>query len=90
MAEARRSDEPGSRATRLCAAMTEALEAHPEYGDDVKGAIFRRVGEQGGLVLHAYEDDGDAVMDVVQHLQAIFEANGGDLSIMVVPEIGHG
>jgi hypothetical protein len=90
MAEAKRSEDPSDRATRLCAAMTDALEAHPEYGDDVKGAIFLRLGDQGGLVLHAYEDDADAVMDVVQHLQAIFEANGGDVSIMIVPEVGHG
>jgi len=85
---AERSYEPHDRLTRLCAAMTEALDAQPEMGEDVKCIVFLQDGDKGGLQLHGYDDDSEAVSDVLLHLQAIFNANGKKLVIAAIP--GHG
>jgi hypothetical protein len=69
--------------------MTQALDAHPERGDE-KCIVFltsERDG-QAGLVLHGYDEDTEAIADLVLHLRAIFEANGQQL--LVVPLSGEG
>lgn len=84
-----RSEKPGDRLTRLCAAMADALEAHPERGDE-KCIIFMQDGKRGGLVLHGYDDDTDALVDLFMHLKAIFRANGKDIEFVNFDTIGHG
>lgn len=73
-----RSYEPHDRLTRLCAAMTDALDSHPERGEE-KAIVFLQDGERGGLQLHGYDDDTDAMVDLFVHLKALFEANGKTL-----------
>ena len=85
MSEQRRTEQPEERLTRLCAAMTEALDAHPERGDE-KCIVFLQDGERGGLQLHGYEDDADALVDLFIHLRAIFRSQGRDLSFAPMPE----
>jgi hypothetical protein len=75
----RRSPEPFNRLTRLCAAMTEALEAHPEYREDEKCVVFLHDGETSGAVLHGYDNDIEAMADVFVHMRGVFRANGKDL-----------
>jgi hypothetical protein len=60
--------------------MTDALDAHPERGDE-KCIVFLQDGERGGLQLHGYEEDADAIGDLFVHLRALFEANGMDLQL---------
>jgi hypothetical protein len=74
----RTQDEPHDRLTRLCSAMTAALEAHPEHGNE-RCIIFLQDNERGGLTMHGYEDDSEALAEVFLHLRAIFEANGKQL-----------
>jgi hypothetical protein len=76
--EKRTVGEPHDRLTRLCAAMTDALDAHPERGPE-KCIVFLQDEERGGLVLHGYEDDSEAIADLLLHLRAIFRANGKQL-----------
>lgn len=80
MSDEIRTSEPIDRLTRLCAAMTEALDAHPERGDE-KCIVFLQDGERGGLQIHGYEDDTEALVDLLIHLRAIFRANGKELVI---------
>lgn len=75
----RTENEPHSRLTRLCAAMTAAMEADPEYRDTDKAIIFLDDGETGGIVLHGYESDSEAMADLIGHLMALFKANGKQL-----------
>lgn len=82
----RTEGEPHDRLTRLCAAMTDALDAHPERGDE-RCIVFLQDAERGGLQLHGYEDDTEAMADLFMHLRAIFRASGKDL--MFVP-LGQG
>lgn len=84
-----RTTQPHDRLTRLCAAMTVALEAHPERGDE-KCIIFldSKAEERGGLQLHGYEDDIEAMVNLFMHMRAVFRANGKEL--MLVPLGGEG
>lgn len=85
-----RSEEAHDRLTRLCAAMTETLDAHPESDDSVKCVVFLDDGDRGGLQMHGYEDDADAITDVLVHIRAIFRANGSDLQFLPLDQIGQG
>lgn len=85
--ETRTVDEPHDRLTRLCAAMCDALDAHPERGDEKAIVFLQEDGGRGGIELHGYEDDTDAMVDLLFHLRSIFAANGKQL--MIVP-LGHG
>jgi hypothetical protein len=80
MSDAKRTEgEPHDRLTRITIPMTEAMEAHPEYGDDIKCIVFLDDGKRGGLQIFNYESDTDALVDLFMHLRAIFEANGKTL-----------
>jgi hypothetical protein len=39
-------------------------------------------GERGGVVMHGYDDDTAAMVGLIVHLKAIFEANGKTLMVM--------
>jgi hypothetical protein len=88
MAGERRTEEPHDRLTRMCAAMTATLDAHPETSEDVKCIVFLQDGDRGGMQLHGYEEDSEAMVDLLMHLKAIFEANGQTLSFMPMPGRG--
>jgi hypothetical protein len=78
----RRSEgEPHDRLTRLAAAMTAALEADPGYRDGDKAIVMLDDGTRGGICLHGYDDDVQAMTDLICHLKAIFEANGKRLEM---------
>lgn len=81
--------EPHDRLTMLCAAMTDVLDAHPERGDAKCIVFLNSESEQrGGLVIHGYDDDTEALVDLFLHMRAIFKANGKDLRFMPMPGQG--
>lgn len=82
MSDEIRTEEPHDRLTRLCAAMTDTLDAHPEYGDDIRCVVFLDDSERGGLTLHGYNDDAEALANIFMHLRAIFHSNGQELLFM--------
>jgi len=84
-----RDEKPHTRLTRMCDTMTEALEAHPEYveGED-KCIVFLDDGKNGGMVLHGYTDDTEAMVDLLLHLKALFKANGKELDFAFLNEHG--
>ena len=90
MSHERRTTEPDSRLTRLSAVMVDALEADPENDDTTKAIVFLSDEEGGGIVLHGWKDDGEAIAHVLLHLRAIMRANGKDLDWVFVPEDARG
>jgi hypothetical protein len=82
MSDARRSLQPHDRLTRLADAGIKAIAAHAEHGD-AKVVIFLDSDseDRGGMVLHGYDSDAEAVADVLLHVRAIMQANGKDLLI---------
>lgn len=81
MTDPRRTRQPHDRLTRLADVMTRALEADGEYHDGDKAIVFLDDGSRGGIVLHGYDRDTDAVADLLVHLQAIMRAKGKDLMV---------
>jgi hypothetical protein len=82
MADEKRTIDPHDRLTRLCAVMTDALDADPEMTDDVNAIVFLQDGDRGGIQLHGYDDDVEAMVDLLWHVRAIFRANGKDLHLV--------
>lgn len=81
-----RSDVPTDRLTRLAEAATAAFDAHPEHDDGDRCMVFisSEKDRRNGLVLHGYEKDTDAIVDLLVHLRAIFRANGKDLHVVPI------
>jgi hypothetical protein len=86
----RPEDEPHDRLTRLCGAMTDALDAHPERREGDRCAIFLDDEHRGGIVLHGWESDTEALAALLMHLRAIFRANGKDLEVIGIPNSPEG
>jgi hypothetical protein len=84
--EADRQEEPHTRLTRLCEAAVEAMETSPEYQEDDKLIIFIDDEQEGGLVLHGYDDDTDAMGAIMSHMKALFQVNGLRLVLLPMPE----
>lgn len=84
----RRTEEPHDRLTRICDAMTKTLDMHPESRPTDKCMVFLQNGRQGGLVLHGYDDDSEAITDLLMHLKAMMRANGKQLDFMFLGEDG--
>lgn len=92
MGDERRTTEPHDRLTALCAVMTDALDqalaAEDPAGPEPKCIVFLDDGDRGGIQLHGYDDDTDAMVDLFVHLRAIFRANGKDLAFAPFPGVG--
>ena len=85
-------EQPENRLTRLCSAMADALEAHPENGPDVRviiSLISQGTGEAGeaGVVGVGYEGGDDMVADLLLQLQAMLHTQGKSLMIV---DVGRG
>ena len=81
---------PHDRLTRLADAMVQALEENPEHRAGDKCIVFLDDGQRGGIALHAYRDDIEAMADLMVHLQAIFKANGKQLTFVPIDQMGEG
>lgn len=81
--DVQRTEEPHDRLTRICDEMTVTFDSHPEHRDEDKCIVFLDDGERGGLVLHGYENDIEAMVDLLMHLRAMFRANGKSLDVMI-------
>jgi hypothetical protein len=80
------SYDPVDRLTRMCGAMTETLEAHPEYREGDRAIVLLDDGDNGGIVLHAYESIPDAVTDLLGHIQAMLHSIGKRMDVVMVPD----
>ena len=81
---ATRTFEPIDRLTRLCSVMVDALEEHPEYGEDVRALVMLNADERGGIVQHGYDEEEAPIVDLFLHLQAMFQAQGKTLAIVPI------
>lgn len=86
----RTEGEPHDRLTRLCAAMMDVFDVHAEHGEGDKAIVMLDDGHRGGIVLHGYDDDMDAMVDLLVHVRAVFRASGKDLQLITVPDSPEG
>lgn len=85
-----RTEGPVDRLTRMCAAMTEAFDAHSEHRDGDKCIVFLDDGNWGGIQMHGYDDYADGMADLMRHVEAMFKANGLTMTFVPVETIGEG
>jgi hypothetical protein len=88
--ETRLSTVPVDRLTRICDAMTKTFDLHREMREGDKCQIFIEDAVTGGIVLHGYDDEYEALVALLIHLRAIFRANGQDLELIAIPEDASG
>jgi hypothetical protein len=86
--DVRSSDQPFSRLTELSARMTVVLD-EPENAD-VKAIVFLQDGEMGGIQMHGYEDQNEAMAELFVHMKAVFQSMGKDLDFIGVPDSPEG
>jgi hypothetical protein len=67
----RQEETPLDRLTRICDVMTFALENHSEATGMEKAIVMLTDGKQAGIVIHGYDNDGEAIAAMIFHLQAI-------------------
>ena len=79
-----KSDTPPDRLTRVCDTMLETFNQHGEKREADRAIVFL-VGEgKGGIGIAGYDDDKDALVDLMIHLRAIFRAQGQELHFLPV------
>lgn len=82
----RRGFEPHDRLTCIADAMTKTMDAHPATRDGDRAVVMLSDDDWGGIVLHGYRNDVEALVDLFIHVQAIFRANGKDLELISIPD----
>lgn len=88
MADEKMSDRPHDRLTRIGDRLTDLFDADPEYQEGDKLIVFLDDGKRGGIAIHGYEDSTAAMVDLLLHLRAIFNANGKDLDLAFIGDYG--
>lgn len=85
-----RHDEPMDRLTRLGDVMLRAFDAAPARQEKDRCIAFVSDEHSSGIGIYGYDDDREAIGDLLLHLTAIFKANGLSLDIVGVPESPEG
>jgi hypothetical protein len=72
------------RLSRLSAVITEALEASPDYGDDIKGIFALNDGHSSGAAMLGYEDHitPDPVFDLIKFAGILFASIGIKMNLV--------
>lgn len=89
MDDLRRTEgNPHDRLTEVCDAMIQVLDREATPEEEIKCVIFLQGPDRGGMVLHGYDDDIEAVVDLFMHMRAIFRANGKELFFAPIQGVG--
>jgi hypothetical protein len=82
------NDHPVDRLTHLCAEMTVPCE-RPENAD-IKAIVFLNDRQRGGIVLHGYDSEAEAMAELFVHMKAVFNSIGKDLEFIGIPDSPEG
>lgn len=81
-------DEPHDRLTRIAAHVGSTLEAAPDYRPGDRSIVFVSDHDRSGIGLFNYDDQTEAMTDLLMHLQAIFRSVGKRMDIAFLNEDG--
>lgn len=84
----RTTEAPADRLGRIAAAMSDALEAHPENVDaDVDAIVFLTDVDDNACMsaLLGYDSDEEAIVDGLMHLKAVLRTSGRTLEVIGIP-----
>lgn len=79
-----KTDAPQDRLTRICDTMLATFNTHDEKREHDRAIVFLVDEVKGGIGIAGYDDDRDALVDLVVHLRAIFRARGQELHFVPV------
>lgn len=82
-----RSDEAHDPLTRLCEQMTDLALAHDP---DMRVVIIldqTTHDGRGGLQLHGFEDERDAITTILVNVKLLMQSTGGDIAVVPMPLI---
>lgn len=84
--------EPKNRLSRIANSMLTTGTLHGEHDDADRFIVMIMNGRDGTVALHGYNDnenkDTDAMADLLVHVEAVFRANGKQVSIAFIGEDG--
>jgi hypothetical protein len=81
--------EPGDRLTRLTAAALAGLQAHPEYGEDIRGIITLKDAGGAGSAMWGYSKyEAEPIYDLIRSSAYLFATLGIRLELSGDPERG--
>ena len=79
-----KSDVPQDRLTRIGNTMLATFNEHDEKIAADRAVVFLKDETKGGIAIAGYDDDRDAIVDLMAHLRAMFHANGLELHFVPV------
>jgi len=79
-----KSGTPQDRLTRICDTLLATFNGHTEKHAIDRAIVFLVDEHKGGIGIAGYDDDNDALLDLVVHLRAMFRARGQDLHFVPV------
>ena len=79
-----KSTTPQDRLTRICNDMIATFNQHGEKRDTDRAIVFLVDETKGGIGIAGYEDESEALVDLMVHLRAIFQAHGQELHFVPV------
>jgi Asp/Glu/hydantoin racemase len=83
-------EEPVDRLTRMSDALLDVFAQHPEYREGDKCIVFANDRKMGGSGIYGYEDQTEAMADLLLHIRAMFRASGKKMDIVFLGEDGVG
>ena len=84
MTKSTKSATPQDRLTRICNDMIATFNEHGEKQRPDRAIIFLVDEKKGGIGIAGYDDESDALVDLMVHMRAIFQARGQELHFVPV------
>lgn len=88
--DVQRTNKPHNRLTRICDQMTQTFDRHPEHLPDDRCIVFldSDTDRMGGIVVHGYDDDRQALVNLLMHVKAMFASMGMHIDLMTLDDDG--
>ena len=83
----RSEQEPHNPLTELCDQMLDVIHT-PEHQHLKAVVMLADDSNEGGMGLHGYDDEVDAVTDILVHAKALIESSGTGARIVVINRTG--
>lgn len=84
-------DQPHDRLTSICDDVTRNLDELPDSDrEGLRAILFVSDDERSGIKLWNYEDEKEAIAELLVHIQAIFQSIGKRMEVFAVPKKGQG
>jgi hypothetical protein len=84
----RSEDVPHNELTELCDRMLDVVHTPERRHLQAVVMLQDQESNDGGMGLHGYDDEADAVTDILYHVKALLEAIGNGTRLVVINQAG--